>query len=395
MNHPSAVWLARATASSLLIVGSALLGGCYERPPVDTVQTGIRGIGDEQVINPRLDAIKYKKNQIPEPIPPADADGPPATLVFQNLKVLKDLNIGQFTRVMQSMAAWVAPADQSCNYCHEAVMSSDAKYTKRVARRMLQMVRYINKDWRAHVGKTGVTCYTCHRGQPVPEYRWFINPGQSSATGLIAGNAGKNKPSIVAGLSALPGDPFKDYLLGSENIRVQAGQALRGTDYQSIKQTERTYAFMISITQALGVNCSYCHSTRALRAWDQSTPMRATAWYGIRMARDLNNNFMVPLTSTFPEHRLGVLGDAPKIACITCHQGVFKPLYGVSMAKNYPELSGGDHPIGGLPPPTPPGESPAPHEVPPAMFAYPPPATDETPATPAQTPPTAALVAPH
>ena len=110
MNHPSAVWLARATASSLLIVGSALLGGCYERPPVDTVQTGIRGIGDEQVINPRLDAIKYKKNQLPEPIPPADADGPPATLVFQNLKVLKDLNIGQFTRVMQSMAAWVAPA---------------------------------------------------------------------------------------------------------------------------------------------------------------------------------------------------------------------------------------------------------------------------------------------
>ena len=67
MNHPSAVWPARATASSLLIVGSALLGGCYERPPVDTVQTGIRGIGDEQVINPRLDAIKYKKNQIPEP----------------------------------------------------------------------------------------------------------------------------------------------------------------------------------------------------------------------------------------------------------------------------------------------------------------------------------------
>ena len=62
---------------------------------------------------------------------------------------------------------------------------------------------------------------------------------------------------------------------------------------------------------------------------------------------------MVPLTSTFPEHRLGVLGDAPKIACITCHQGVFKPLYGVSMAKNYPELSGGDHPIGGLAPANP------------------------------------------
>ena len=66
------------------------------------------------------------------------------------------------------MWQWVAPADQACNYCHEDEMASDAKYTKRVARRMLEMVRHINKDWRQHVGATGVTCYTCHRGQPVP-----------------------------------------------------------------------------------------------------------------------------------------------------------------------------------------------------------------------------------
>ena len=105
MNHSSAVWPARATASALLIAGFALLSGCWERPPVDTVQSGIRGIGSEQVINPRLDAAKYKKNAIPTPIPPADAEGPPATLVFQNVQVLKDLNIGQFTRVMQANVA--------------------------------------------------------------------------------------------------------------------------------------------------------------------------------------------------------------------------------------------------------------------------------------------------
>jgi photosynthetic reaction center cytochrome c subunit len=140
------------------------------------------------------------------------------------------------------------------------------------------------------------------------------------------------------------------------------------------------------------VNCNYCHTTRALRSWDQSTPRRVTAWYGIRMARELNNSFMVPLTSTFPEHRLGILGDAPKIACITCHQGVFKPLYGVSMAKNYPELYGGEHPIGGLAPATPPGQSPAPHEAPPAMLPYTPGVTDQPQPPP---PPTAALESPH
>ena len=119
------------------------------------------------------------------------------------------------------------------------------------------------------------------------------------------------------------------------------------------------------------MNCTYCHNSRSLRSWDQSTPQRTTAWYGIRMARDLNNNFLVPLTSTFPEHRLGVLGDVAK-CCATCHQGVFKPLYGESMAKDYPELYGGEHPIGGLAPATPPGESPAPHEAPPAICPMPP-----------------------
>jgi photosynthetic reaction center cytochrome c subunit len=59
------------------------------------------------------------------------------------------------------------------------------------------------------------------------------------------------------------------------------------------------------------------------------------------MVRALNNDYLVPLTGTFPKHRLGVLGDVAKINCATCHQGVFKPLYGVSMAKDYPELTGG------------------------------------------------------
>jgi photosynthetic reaction center cytochrome c subunit len=89
--------------------------------------------------------------------------------------------------------------------------------------------------------------------------------------------------------------------------------------------------------------------------WDSSTPKRTVAWYGIRMARDLNNNYLVPLTSTFPAHRLGVLGDVAKVNCATCHQGLFKPLYGESMAKDYPELTGEIHAAA---PPAPPSGAP-------------------------------------
>jgi photosynthetic reaction center cytochrome c subunit len=54
------------------------------------------------------------------------------------------------------------------------------------------------------------------------------------------------------------------------------------------------------------------------------------------------------------------MGDVAKVNCATCHQGVFKPLYGASMAKDYPELQGEMHHAESAPTPTPPAVSPAP-----------------------------------
>jgi len=330
--------------AAMVAVGGALvaIGGC-ERPPMDTVQGGYRGLAMEQVINPRLDAKKAANNKLPPALPAAPTGGPPASSVYHNIQVLKDLNVAQFARVMVAITQWVAPPDQSCNYCHTANMASDDRYTKVVARRMLEMVRHVNSDWQSHVGATGVTCYTCHRGNAVPQNVWFTNPGDSSTTGLIAGNAGKNKPAPAAGLTALPADPFTRFFLEDKNIRVVSTEVLRGSDFASIKQTDITYALMMNISQALGVNCTYCHNSRSFFAWDASTPKRSTAWYGIRMVRDLNNDYLVPLTDKFPAHRLGILGDVAKVNCTTCHQGLFKPLYGESMAQSYPELRGKMH----------------------------------------------------
>ncbi|MEO7939416.1 MAG: photosynthetic reaction center cytochrome PufC, partial [Burkholderiaceae bacterium] len=142
-----------------------LLAGC-ERPPVETVQRGYRGTAMEQVYNPRILATLAPGNQLPEAIAPVPAipGGPTAGQTYQNVKVLKDVGVGEFTRLMVAMTAWVAP-QQGCTYCHEATnFASDALYTKVVSRRMLEMTRHINSDWKTHVAETGVTCYTCHRG---------------------------------------------------------------------------------------------------------------------------------------------------------------------------------------------------------------------------------------
>jgi photosynthetic reaction center cytochrome c subunit len=245
------------------------------------------------------------------------------------------------TRLMLAMTEWVAPT-QGCSYCHAdgEDLSSDKLYTKVVARRMLQMTRDINSHWKNHVADTGVTCYTCHRGQPVPAYVWFNNAGPPHPDGVVGTPVGKNRPAPEAGFTALPYDPLTPFLEYADNIRVISTAALAGTDRSSIKQTEWTYGFMMNISQSLGVNCTFCHNSRSFFDWDQSTPQRETAFYGIRMVRDLNKDVLEPLKDTFPHARLGPEGDVPKASCATCHQGVYKPLFGVSMLKDYPELGG-------------------------------------------------------
>ncbi len=57
------------------------------------------------------------------------------------------------------------------------------------------------------------------------------------------------------------------------------------------------------------------------------------------MVRDLNTTYLDPLHTVLPRGRLGQTGDSPKVDCATCHNGVYKPLFGVSMIKDFPELT--------------------------------------------------------
>jgi photosynthetic reaction center cytochrome c subunit len=330
-----------------------LLAGC-ERPPVDTVQSGYRGTGMEQVYNPRIVATQLPVNAVPADTPMVPAGGPLASTVFKNVKVAGDLGVGEFTRLMVSMTAWVSP-EQGCTYCHKAGedFSTDTLYTKVVARRMIEMTRHINSDWKSHVADTGVTCYTCHRGQNVPANLWFAPPVDSHAAGMVGSRAQQNAPAQSVALAALPNDPFTPFLEQPSEIRVIGSTALPTGNRKSTKQTEFTYGLMMHMSQSLGVNCTFCHNTRSFAQWDASSPQRATAWYGIRLARDLNTQYLDPLAGVFPANRLGPTGDVPKLNCATCHQGAYKPLFGAKLLATHPELAGVRPP----PPPEPPSDA--------------------------------------
>jgi photosynthetic reaction center cytochrome c subunit len=243
---------------------------------------------------------------------------------------------------MGAITVWVSP-EQGCNYCHTpGNFATEGVYTKTVARRMIQMTQHINETWKDHVGDVGVTCHTCHRGQNVPEYVWSESPGALRALGPAGNKAGQNAPAVQVGLTSLPGDPFSAYLARGDamKIRVQSNAPLPLDNDSTIMETEWTYGLMVHMSGALGVNCTYCHNSRSFGLWEASSPARVTAWHGIRMVQDLNDAYLAPLTDVFPANRKGPLGDVYKINCATCHQGVYKPLYGESMLPDYPSLAG-------------------------------------------------------
>ena len=62
-------------------------------------------------------------------------------------------------------------------------------------------------------------------------------------------DVGKNLASPAAGGSALPFDPYTPFLEHDASIRVQATQALAGTDPHSIKETDKPL-FGVSMLKA-------------------------------------------------------------------------------------------------------------------------------------------------
>jgi photosynthetic reaction center cytochrome c subunit len=330
-----------------------LLGGC-EIGPKKSTQTGYRGTGIDQVVNPKL-----VKAQVPIPAnvyATPDDSGPRAGATYQNVQVLGGVSTDRFNHLMAQMNNWVAPQtgkdpnEVGCNYCHNPNnMASDEKYTKVVARRMIQMTQNINANYTQHVKGTGVTCWTCHRGNAVPQYKWAA-AAPAKSMGFARVQTGQNHPEPGVAYASLPGDPFSAYLKddGVNNIRVASSVPLPTPEHVvSIKDAEKTYGLMMHLSSGLGVNCTYCHNTASFRAWNMSSPQRAVAWYGLRMVAKTNAEYMTPLASVFPAvhpgggpspWRKGPTGDVYKINCATCHQGINKPMNGVSMRADNPTL---------------------------------------------------------
>ena len=324
-------------AFALVLVG--LTVPPWVLPPIESIETGPAAI---EMVQFKAASRQLPYNVKPVALEPADNEGSPqASEVYQNVQVLGNLTDAEFTRLMLAITEWVAP-EQGCEYCHDLTsdegFASDSLYTKTVARKMLEMVRHINTNWPEHVAPSGVTCYTCHRGQNVPPWSWYEQNPPAGDTFM-----GKPRPWHLEAKTIrqfFPDVPYDKYLMEEHaSAQIQSTDPLvsRSGKAEVAKEqdAEDLYLFMMQMANSMGVNCTYCHNSRAFRDWSQSTPYRWIAYWGIRMARDINSNYIEPLASVFPDSRKGPLGDPAKAHCGTCHLGNNKPLGGYKLLDHY------------------------------------------------------------
>ena len=358
-NNPTNIY---GPAILIGVVGGAILVAAmlvaWGQPfATSSMQTGPRGIGmsvtefksDLATPDPTIADYYTEEPYIPEGGEALAKD------IYENVQVLGDLTEDNFNRLMLAITQWVSP-EQGCAYCHGdgdlETYGEDAYYTKLVSRRMIEMTQNINESWDGHVNankEVGVNCYSCHRGQPVPDGIWFKT---SPVSPMMAGwSANQNRATLISQSTSLPVDALEKYLLEYETIGVHDLESrvagVPGQDgYPGIQNAERTYSLMNYFANSLGVNCVFCHNSRAFYDGSEVTPQWGTASLGIAMVQELNNDYLVPLLDLYPAERLGPLhADAPKAACNTCHKGYQQPLQGLNVIADWPELATTDAPV--------------------------------------------------
>jgi photosynthetic reaction center cytochrome c subunit len=332
-------------AGAIIIVIALILA--WGNPwPTQQAQTGPDGTGMAVIkFETTIAAIEASTEDVytEEPWIPEGGEMTAAE-AYENVQVLGDLTVDNFNRLMTAITEWVSP-EQGCAYCHgdEGGFAADDLYTKVVSRHMIQMTRDLNVNWAGHVAPAGVNCYTCHRGQNVPSGIWFR---QVPVVEVFEGwGAVQNRPTVHTISTSLPSDALLRYLVEDQSIKVHDLEPRVPSDPASGQEptwqdTERTYSLMNYFSNSLGVNCLFCHNSRAFYDPAQVTPQWASALLGIDMVQELNNQWLIPIGDLLPPERLGPeYGDAPKAACRTCHKRANKPLLGMDMVSDWPELT--------------------------------------------------------
>ena len=135
----------------------------FEKKPMVSCWTCHRGHAVPESLPPDAEAVQRVAGLIE--IAPADRDKP-AEQVFMNIQMLKGVPAARMPLIM---AMFSRSLGVRCTFCHlsDNNFASDDKANKKMARKMLTMVR--GTLGKFYDGNGPVACFTCHHGAETPE----------------------------------------------------------------------------------------------------------------------------------------------------------------------------------------------------------------------------------
>jgi photosynthetic reaction center cytochrome c subunit len=146
---------------------------------------------------------------------PPVLEGKTAEQFFKNIQVLKGTPAEQLNQTMHLIKGDVG---LDCEDCHEEKdRAADTKELKETARKMMRMVIELNKN--SFGGQQTVTCYTCHRGSPIPLNTPILPVNEAEETSKIT------LPSVDQVLAK-----YVEALGGEQAIRKIMSRVITGTE---------------------------------------------------------------------------------------------------------------------------------------------------------------------
>jgi hypothetical protein len=140
------------------------IGGAESEPPLPANHPPIEGAQPRPAPPLTGGAQAGGPTELPSLDPlPATSRARRAEQEYKNIQLLKGVPADKVQAIMEHFKFSLGV---DCTYCHvENQFEKDSKPMKKVAREMITLTRNNNK---AMGGAGQVTCFTCHRGQPVP-----------------------------------------------------------------------------------------------------------------------------------------------------------------------------------------------------------------------------------
>ena len=209
-------------AIAIGVVGGAVLVAAWlvsanQSSAVDSLQTGPRGTGmsvpefKSDLGEPDPGIAGYMATRS-DPLVPQGGEELAGDARENVPPGLEGLTVENYDRLLAAMRQWTGIPN---------LFEDMDSYQTSVGYTMIGMTQNLNENWDGHVNankEVGVTCYTCHRGQPVPSDIWFdISPVNERVEGW---GAVQNRVTPLSSYTSLPSDALQTYLVDGESIKV-------------------------------------------------------------------------------------------------------------------------------------------------------------------------------